>query len=239
MNFDLIIFFVFETSPMAVASIKSRILQGIIEGIDGDPVTGELEATLERIRRMLHLPKMVPEAELDAHRITPQHFLQWDPRVFVSGPIWDSVSFPPGRAVTKSRVYLFIAVLFFVDNRMRAGEPRVWRELCHAWETTFRLAPGESGPNVSAGRYGSLFAPGLSFPDLPLEGAISGESDLLTPGEQHWLKDCLRYYAPLDSLEKVLEVRASMVTEGPRWWRSAHNGELVWIPKRYWGANGR
>ncbi len=65
---------------MAVSSINSRILQGIIEAIDGAPVSEELEATLEGIRRMLHLPKMVPEVVLDADRITPQHFLQWDPR---------------------------------------------------------------------------------------------------------------------------------------------------------------
>ncbi len=132
---------------MVVSCIKSRILQGIIEAIDGAPVSEELEARLERIRRMLHLPKMVPEVVLDSDRITPQHLLQWDPRVFVLGPIWNSVSFPPGRAVTKSRLYLFVAVLFSVDNQMRDGEPRVWRELCHAWKTTFCLAPGESRPN--------------------------------------------------------------------------------------------
>ena len=161
------------------------------------------------------------------------------PTCICIGPDLELCFFPAGSSSYRELALSVCSCLFFVDNKMRDGEPRVWREQCHAWETTFRLAPGESKPNLSAGRYGPLFAPGLSFPDLPLEGAISGESDLLTPGEQHWLKDCLRYYAPLDSLEKVLEVRASMVTEGPRWWRSAHNGELVWIPKRYWGANGR
>ncbi len=43
---------------MAVSRIKSRILPGIIEAIDGAPDSEELEATLERIRRMLHLPNV-------------------------------------------------------------------------------------------------------------------------------------------------------------------------------------
>ena len=47
--------------------------------------------------------------------------------------------FPPGRAVTESRISLF-------------KMPRVWRDLIHAWDSTFRLAPGEIRPNVSAGR---------------------------------------------------------------------------------------
>jgi hypothetical protein len=110
---------------MAVSCIKSRVLQGKIEAINGAPVSEELEATLERNLRMLDLPRMVPEVELASDRTTPQHFLQWDPRVFVLGPIWNSVSFPPGRAVTESGLYLFVIVLFFVDNKMRDWEPRV------------------------------------------------------------------------------------------------------------------
>lgn len=225
---------------MARSCIESRILQGIIEAIDRDPVSAELEEKLEHIRRIVDLPPMVPELVLTSDRITPHHFLQWDPRVFRSDPIWNSVSFPPGQDLTVSGLpYLFVAVVFFVDNRMRVGEPRVWRELLHAWDTTFGLASGESTPDVDARRYGSLLDAPASFQDRPLEFAISGESHRLNRGEQNWLKDCLRYYVPLDSLETVLEVRASMVTEGPRWWRSPDNGELKWIPKRYWGANGR
>ena len=47
--------------------------------------------------------------------------------------------FPPGRAVTESRISLF-------------KMPRVWRDLIHAWDSTFRLAPVsmEIRPNVSA-----------------------------------------------------------------------------------------
>ena len=229
-----------DVQTMARSCIKSRILQGIIDGIERDPVSEELEETLERIRRMLDLPPRVPEITLTSARITPQTFLHWDPRVFRSDPIWSSVSFPPDQDLTASgMLYLFVAVVFFVDNRMRAGEPRVWRELLHAWDSTFRLAPGESTPDVDAGRYGSLLDAPASFQDRPLECAISGECRRLTRGEENWLKDCLRYYVPLDSLETVLEVRASMITEGPRWWRSPDNGELVWIPKRFWGANGR
>ena len=225
---------------MAMSCIKSRILQGIIEGIECDPVPPELEELLEHIRRVVNLPPRVPELVLTSDRIAPHHFLQWDPRVFRSGPIWNSVSFPPGQDLTESGLpYLFVAVVFFVDNRMRVGEPRVWRELLHAWDTTFGLASGESTPDVGAGRYGSLLDAPASFLDRPLECAISGESYRLNREEQNWLKDCLRYYVPLDSLETVLEVREFMVTEGPRWWRSPDNEELEWILKRYWGANGR
>jgi hypothetical protein len=233
-----------KTSPlfgktMAMSCIKSRILQGIIDRIEGHPVSEELEEMLERIRRILDLPRMVPEIALTSDRVTPEHFLQWDPQVFLPGPIWNSVLFPPGRAVTESEIYLFVAVIFFVNNKMRDGEPRVWRELIQAWNSTFCLAPGESRPNVSAGRYGSLLGQEHPWTEQALDCAISGESGLLTRGEENWLKDCLRYYVSLDSMEKVLEVRESMVTEGPRWWRSPDNGDIVWIPKRYWGANGR
>lgn len=224
---------------MAMSCIESRIMQGLIDRIDGHPVSDELEEKLEHIRRILDLPRMVPDISLPSDSVTTKHFLQWDPQVFFPGPIWNSVSFPPGRAVTESGIYLFVAVMFFVDNKMRAGEPRVWRELIHAWDSTFCLAPGESRPNVSAGRYGSLLGGEPECPELPLDCAISGESCRLTRGEENWLKDCLRYYVSLHSMEEVLEVRASMVTEGPRWWSSPDNGDIVWIPKRYWGANGR
>lgn len=95
---------------MAMSCMKSRILQGIIDGIEGDPVSEELEEMLERIRHMLDLPRMVPEIALTSDRVTPEHFLQWDPRVFLPGMIWNSVFFPPGRAVTESGIHLFVAV---------------------------------------------------------------------------------------------------------------------------------
>ena len=108
---------------MARSCIESRILQGIIEGIDRDPVPPELEEKLEHIRRIVDLPPMVPELVLTSDRITPHHFLQWDPRVFRSDPIWGSVSFPPGQDLTVSGLpYLFVAVVFFVDNGMRVGD---------------------------------------------------------------------------------------------------------------------
>ena len=55
------------------------------------------------------------------------------------------------------------------------------------------------------------------WPGMHFDFAISYESDLLGPGEENRLKDCLRYYRqPIDSLEKLLEVRAEMNLEGPR-----------------------
>ena len=45
------------------------------------------------------------------------------------------------------------------------------------------------------------------YPELPFDFAISGESELLGPGEENWLKDYRRYCRPpIDSLEKLLEV---------------------------------
>ncbi len=71
---------------MAMSCIKLRILQGIIDSIDGHLISEELEEMLEQIRRMLDLPRMVPEIALTSDRVTPEHFLQWDPRVFLPGP---------------------------------------------------------------------------------------------------------------------------------------------------------
>jgi hypothetical protein len=105
---------------MAMSCIKSRILQGIIDGIEGDTVSEEHEEMLEQIRRTLDLPRMVPEIALTSDRVTPEHFLQWDPRVFLPGTIWNTVFPPLDRAVTESGIYLFVAVLFSVDNKMRA-----------------------------------------------------------------------------------------------------------------------
>ena len=74
------------------------------------------------------------------------------------------------------------------------------------------------------------------WPGMHFDFAISYESDLLGPGEENRLKDCLRYYRqPIDSLEKLLEVRGEMNLEGPRWWREPEHGGIVWMPRRYWG----
>ena len=162
--------------------------------------------------------------------------------------------------MTDSDVYLFVAVLFFVDKNLRDGEPRVWRELNAAWDAKFGLAPG-GRPTWADDRYGSIVSGGFCCgggvyatvqsmvdptqtesmhirPGLSLDLAISGECDLLGYLEENWLKDCLsRYEAPLDSLEKLHEARAWMNTEGPRWWRDPGNGGIVWMPSEFWGLN--
>ena len=216
------------------------------KAIDGeghiDRDSQDVDFAMVIVRRMLGVPKMVPEIRLSSTCVSRAHFLQWDPQIFVPGPIWATVSFPSDRDITDSDIFLFTAVLFFVDNKMRHGEPehRVWRELCHAWDTTFRLAPGEVRPNRAERRYGFLFGH-QKWPEFALDIAISGESGrFLCSGEEDWLKDCLYHYTSnLDSLEKLHDVRGSMVTEGPRWWRRAEDGKFEWMPKRFWGANSR
>ncbi len=72
---------------------------------------------------------------------------------------------------------------------MRAGDPHVWRELIAAWDAQFGLAPGELSSNVDERRYGPLIHSTPKWPELPLDCAISGESQILTPGEENWLKE--------------------------------------------------
>ena len=72
------------------------------------------------------------------------------------------------------------------------------------------------------------------WPGPPLDLTISGEGNLLS----YW--DCLSRYhheAPIDSLEKVHEVRARMNSEGPRLWREPGNEGIVWMPLEFWGFN--
>ena len=120
---------------MAMPSIESRILAAIADAISDE----DAQDAVESVRIFLDIPRMVPEKCLTRHRVTRQHFLQWDPRVFVPGRIWENVSFPPD--ITDSDIYLFTAVLFFCDNEMRVGEPRVWRELCVSWDATSHGLP--------------------------------------------------------------------------------------------------
>jgi hypothetical protein len=219
---------------MAMPSNQSRILTIVAAAIQNAD-------TVEAVRDLLNLQKMVPEIRLTAARVTKEHFLQWDPRVFMSGNIWHTVSFS-GADITNSDIYLFVAVVFLVDNKMREGEPRVWSELLAAWDATFGLAPGELRPNVDARRYGSLLHPADrdGWSGHPLDYALSGERHLLGRVEHTWLQDCLYHYNPMiDSLEKLHDVRDSMVTEGPRWWRTPEHGDVVWMPQRFWGANER
>jgi hypothetical protein len=182
---------------------------------------------------------MVPEILLPKNVVNRQHFLQWHPRVFQRGNVWNTVSFLPDGNITANEIYLFVAVLFFVDTKMRDGEPRVWRELIAAWDATFGLAAGELRPNVHERRYGSLTDPAIGWSGNALDYALSGEACNLTRAEGYWLKDCQNYYhdvKEIDSLEKLHDVRECMVTEGPRWWRD-DCGELHWMPRRFWGAN--
>ena len=95
-----------------------------------DPDTLELlEDTIATIEWMQHRPRIVQDARLSSTRVCRQHFVQWDPHVFMLGPIWESVYFPPDCDSTDSKIYLFVAVLFFVDKNLRDGAPPVWREL--------------------------------------------------------------------------------------------------------------
>ena len=224
---------------MTLPSNRSRILQIVC---DAAKDLDEPMAIVEAIRRCLRLPKMVPDVILTSLEVTRAHFLHWDPQVFMPGTIWSSVSFPPGRDVTDSDIYLFVAALFLVDNQMRDGEPRVWRELVAAWDAQFGFAPGENRANVSERRYGPLnhSAPrsiGL-WKEAPLDFAISGENDLLAREEEYWLKDCLYKYQPIHSLRKLHKVRDEMTLEGPRWWRCLQTGNITWMPRHFWGANG-
>ena len=169
------------SKEMAMASNASRVLQFVADEIE-DPDFAE------NLRIYFKLPKMVPEMILP-DCVSRHHFLQWDPRVFRQGSIWRTVSFRPGRKIYRSKIYLFVAVVFFVDNRMREGEPRVWRELIAAWDATFGLADGELRPNVHERRYGSLTDPALGWSGTALDYALSGESCNLAREEHTWLKD--------------------------------------------------
>ena len=80
---------------------------------------------------------------------------EWDPQLFMPGPICQSVSFPPDSDITDSEIYLFVAVLFFVIKNLRDGEPWVWKELNVARDAKFGLAPW-GRPTWDDQRYGSL-----------------------------------------------------------------------------------
>ncbi len=120
---------------MARSTNGSRVLQFAADNI------------VEDLRMYIDLPSMVPEIRLPREAVTRQHFLQWHPRVFERGDVWNTVSFLLDGNITANKIYLFVAVLFSVDNEMRTGEPRVWRELIAAWDATFGLAAG-SGDTV-------------------------------------------------------------------------------------------
>ena len=54
-----------------------------------DPDTLELlEDTIATIEWMQHRPRIVREVRLSSTRVCRQHFLPWDPQVFMPGPIW-------------------------------------------------------------------------------------------------------------------------------------------------------
>ena len=222
---------------MAFATHASRVLLFVANDHEIYP------DFVENLRIYLNLPKMVPEIILP-DCVTRQHFLQWDPRVFCPGSIWRTVSFL-GK-ITDYEHFLFVAVVFSKDKRMQEGEPRVWKELIAAWDAAFNLAPGERRPNVAERRYGSLTVidTALQWSGYALLLAMDDTEKCNHSREEHaWLKDCYyRYDGKIDSLKKMHNVRGRMVTEGPRWWRAPEpvtvGGELHWMPKRFWGANG-
>ena len=126
----------FARVQMAMSTNGSRLLQFAADEIESDEF-------VEDLRRYLALPRMVPEILLPENVVNRQHFLQWHPRVFERGNVWNTGSFLLDGNITANEIYLFVAVLFSVDNKMRDGEPRVWRELIAAWDATFGLAAGE------------------------------------------------------------------------------------------------
>ena len=58
----------------------------------------------------------LPEIRLSSVRVSREHFVHRDPKVFMPGRIWNSVSFPPDHDITDSSIYLFVAVLLYVDQ---------------------------------------------------------------------------------------------------------------------------
>ena len=90
---------------MARSTNGSRVLYFAAFNIRSD-------AFVEDLRMYLDLPSMVPEIRLPRGAVTPQHFLQWHPRVFARGDVWNTVSFLPDGNITDYKIYLFVAVLF-------------------------------------------------------------------------------------------------------------------------------
>ena len=81
-------------------------LQTLMVTVD-DPNTRELlEDAIALIEMNRSRQRIVPGARLSSYRVCRQHFVQWDPQVFMPGPIWQSVPFPPVRDITDSQVYL-------------------------------------------------------------------------------------------------------------------------------------
>ena len=249
-----------ELEPIEPIQGRLRTFMETVNDLDTRDLLAEAIDMIELNRRR---PRIVPEARLSSTRVCRQHFVQWDPQVFMPGPIWQSVSFPPDRDITDCNIYLFVAVVFYVDKNLRDGEPRVWNELNSAWDAKFGLAPG-GRPGWDDQRYGSIVSGGFSGdggvyatvqsmvdptqtevirirPGLSLDLAISGECDLLGYYEENWLKDCLSHYSsdqPIESLEQLHDVRAWMSSEGPRWWREPSNSSIVWMPSEFWGLVG-
>ena len=77
--------------------------------------------------------QLLPEILLSSVCVSQEHSVNWDPKVFNPGRIWNSVSFPQDHDITDSDIYLFVAFLFYVDKTLRNWEPRVWKELNAAW----------------------------------------------------------------------------------------------------------
>jgi hypothetical protein len=118
-----------------MATHASRVLQFVADEAE-DPDFAE------NLQIYFSLPKKVPEIIILPDCVSRHHFLQWDPRVFMQGSILRTVSFLPDGKITYNECYLFVAVVFLLENRMREGEPRVWREL------PLSLSPSPSLPLI-------------------------------------------------------------------------------------------
>ena len=74
--------------------------------VDDQDTCELLEDTIALIELNQRRRRIGLESRLFFTRVCRQHFVQWDPHVFMLGPIWESVYFPPDRDITDSQVYL-------------------------------------------------------------------------------------------------------------------------------------
>ena len=67
------------------------------------------------------------EIRLSSVRVSREHFVHWDPKVFMPGRIWNSISFPPDHDITDSNIYLFICLVLCGQDIEGWGASRLER----------------------------------------------------------------------------------------------------------------
>ena len=113
-----------ESSPEpGPETIQGRLRKFMVTLKDQDTLE-ILEDTIVTIECLRYWPRIVPERRLSSTRVCRQHFLQWDPQVFMPGPTCQSVSFPPDRDVTDSNVYLWCNRAYTSGSRAGTGGDR-------------------------------------------------------------------------------------------------------------------